>query len=211
MKKTISAAAAVLMTITLTACSGNTVTASLKKTDSSAEVTACGMKISFPAEWEVLTGDDVYQMLFENSSGSYTDARALKESYTKNGASYVVYAATPDQTAMVTLTTLEITADESTGEQLSLEEYAQTNHNNSLLGWQIDGYTLQNTSYESTDIGGNSGWQSSCEVYTDETLLMGQSEFTFEYAGNFCSLQVYYHTAEAGEAASGVISGITAV
>ena len=54
MKKTISAAAAVLMTITLTACSGNTVTASLKKTDSSAEVTACGMKISFPAEWEVL-------------------------------------------------------------------------------------------------------------------------------------------------------------
>ena len=157
MKKTISAAAAVLMTITLTACSGNTVTASLKKTDFSAEVTACGMKISFPAEWEVLTGDDVYQMLFENSSGSYTDARALKESYTKNGASYVVYAAAPDQTAMVTLTTLEITADESTGEQLSLEEYAQTNHNNSLLGWQIDGYTLQNTSFESADIGGHRG------------------------------------------------------
>lgn len=210
MKKTFAVAAALLAAISLTACSGSKPAAVLKNTDTSADVTACGMEIQFPTDWEVLVGDDVYDKLFENSSGSYADAEKLKESYTSNGASYLLYAASPDQTAMITLTTLEITADESTGEQLTLEEYARTNHNNSLIGWQMDGYTLENTGFESQTTGGADGWNSKCEVYTDDQLLMGQSEFTFEYGGSFCSLQTYYHTSEAGGEISSIVSGITA-
>lgn len=210
MKKTLAAAAALFATISLTACSNGKPEAALKKTDVSADVTTCGMSIQFPADWEVLVGDDVYDKLFENSSGSYADAGKLKESYTANGAAYLLYAANPDQTAMITLTTLEITADETTGEQLTLEEYARTNHNNSLVGWQMDGYTLENTGFESQNIGGADGWNSSCEVYTDDQLLMGQSEFTFEYGGSFCSLQTYYHTPAAGEDIASITGGITA-
>lgn len=210
MKKTLAAAAALFTTIALTACSGSKPAATLKKTDASADVTTCGMEIQFPADWEVLVGDDVYDKLFENSSGSYADADKLKESYTADGAAYLLYAASSDQTAMITLTTLEITADENTGEQLTLEEYARANHNNSLIGWQIDGYTLENTGFESQTTGGADGWNSRCEVYTDDQLLMGQSEFTFEYGGCFCSLQTYHHTPEASSAIAEIISGISA-
>lgn len=211
MKKISAAAAAFLTAISLTACSGNSPGATVKKTESSAQAVTCGMNIPFPADWEVLTGDDIYNKLFENSPGNYADAKELKKSYENNGSSYIVYAADPSQTAMISLTTLKITPDENTGESLSLEEYARTNHNDSLLGWQIDGYTLQNTGFENKTIGGADGWESRCEVFTDDALIMGQSEFTFEYSGCFCSLQVYYQTPDAGEQTAGIISGITAV
>ena len=211
MKKISAAAAAFLTAISLTACSGNAPSATLKKTESSAQAVTCGMNIPFPADWEVLTGDDIYNKLFDNSPGNYADVKELKKSYENSGSSYIVYAADPSHTAMISLTTLKITPDENTGESLSLEEYARTNHNDSLLGWQIDGYTLQNTGFENKTIGGADGWESRCEVFTDDALIMGQSEFTFEYSGCFCSLQVYYQTPDAGEQTAGIISGITAV
>lgn len=211
MKKISAAAAAFLTAISLTACSGSAPGATLKKTESSAQAVTCGMNIPFPADWEVLTGDDIYDKLFENSPGNYADTKELKKSYENSGSSYIVYAADPSQTAMISLTALKITPDENTGESLSLEEYARTNHNDSLLGWQIDGYTLQNTGFENKTIGGADGWESRCEVFTDDALIMGQSEFTFEYSGCFCSLQVYYQTPDAGEQTAGIISGITAV
>ena len=107
------------------------------------------------------------------------------------------------------ITALEITTDENGAGQLSLEEYAQTNHNDTLLGFQIDGYALDNTGFAPTEIGGSSGFLSQCDVYTDDTLLMGQQEFTFEYGGCFCSLQAYYHTADTGVQVSAIIDGIT--
>lgn len=211
MKKIIAAAAAFLTAISLTACSGSAPTATVKKTENSVQAVTCGMNIPFPADWEVLTGDDIYDKLFENSPGNFADAKELKKSCENNGSSYIVYAADPSRTALISLTSLKKIPDENTGESLSLEEYARTNHNDSLLGWQIDGYTLRNTGFENKTIGGADGWESRCEVSTDETLIMGQSEFMFEYSGCFCSLQVYYQTPDAGEQTAGIISGITAV
>ncbi len=210
MKKFTAAAAAIITAIALTACSGEVPSASVKNTDSSAEASTCGMNITFPEDWEVLTGDDIYEKIMEENDTGYTDAQELKEYFESSGNSYIIYAENSDKTAQINITALKITADETTGEQLSLQEYAQTNHNDTLLGWQIDGYTLDNTGFGESSVGGKSGYTSMCDVYSDDTFLLGQSEFTFEYGGCFCSLQLYYHTAEAAERANEIIAGITA-
>lgn len=211
MKKLIIAAAAAILISGLTACSQAAPTASISKTADSTAAISCGMNIPLPQSWEVLTGDGIYQMLFENGEG-YKSAEKLKKSYEDIGMSYLIYAVSPDKTAMLTLTSQKITPDENTGEQLTLEEYARTNHNNSIFTFQASGLSLRNTAFKEDTIAGKNGWISKCEVLSDaesEELLMGQSEFTFEYSGCFCSLQTYYQNTAAGEEISGIISGIT--
>lgn len=210
MKKPLAAAAAILTAITMTACSGNTPSATVKKNGADSEAATCGMNITFPEGWTVLTGDDIYEQIFADNDTGYSDAGSLKSAYEDSGTTYVFYAENADRSAQMNITALKITPDESGAEQLSLEEYAQTNHNDTLLGFQMDGYTLDNTGFTPMSIGGNDGFMSQCDVYTGDTLLMGQQEFTFEYGGCFCSLQAYYHTADAGIQVSSMIGGITA-
>lgn len=211
MKKSLAAAAAIFTAITLTACSGNAPSATVKKNGAVSETDTCGMNITFPEGWTVLTGDDIYEKILADNDTGYSDAESLKKAYEKSGTSYVFYAENADKSAQMNITALELTPPEESGiEQLTLEEYAQTNHNDTLLGFQMDGYTLDNTGFTPVSIGGNDGFLSQCDVYTDDTLLMGQQEFTFEYGGCFCSLQAYYQTADTGVQVSAIIGGITA-
>lgn len=213
MKKIIAAAAAAILITGLTACTGGEVlTASLQENADGKGASLCGMNIDFPKDWEVLTGDRIYEKLFENSSEGYSTVEELKASYTDSGMCYLLYAVSPEQTAMVTVTALKIVPDENTGEQLTIDEYARVYHDNSLFSLQASGLGIKNAVFSEKTIGGRSGWLSAYEVYPDtesEEMLMGQSEFFFEYSGNFCSLQTYYYTAEAGELTDGIIAGIT--
>lgn len=215
MKKMIAAAAAALIAISITACSDNKKTPAAAVSSNAGNgtgVTACGLNIAVPEDWEALTGDKIYEELFSNSSEGFETAEELKSSYSDIGMSYVLYAVSPDRTAALTLTALEITRGENTGEQLTLEEYARTNHNNSIFSFQASGYSLRDTVFAEESLGSATGWLSACEVYPDqdsEELLMGQSEFTFEYDGYFCSLQGYYHSAEAGQQLSELLEGIS--
>ncbi len=213
MKRMIIAAAAAILISGLTACSDAAPSASITQTADSSEAVSCGMKIPLPEGWEALTGDGIYDMLFEGGGEGFKTAEELKESYEDNGMSYLLYAESPDRTAVLTLTALKITPDENTGEQLTLEEYARTNHNNSVFTYQASGMSLRNTDFSEKEIAGTKGWLSACEVLSgaeSEELLMGQSEFTFEYSGCFCSLQTYYQNTAAGEEIQSVISGISA-
>ena len=210
MKRPLAAAAAILTAVTMTACSGNAPAATVRKNGAESDTATCGMKITFPEGWTVLTGNDIYEKILADNDTGYSDAESLKSAYEKNGSSYIFYAENADKSAQMNITALEITTDENGAGHLSLEEYAQTNHNDTLLGFQIDGYTLDNTGFTPMNIGGNDGFLSQCDVYTDDTLLMGQQEFTFEYGGCFCSLQAYYHTADTGVQVSAIIDGITA-
>lgn len=209
MKKIVSAFSALLLCFALTGCSG-TVGASVRKTGSGTEASSCGMKLSFPEDWTVLSGDDIYQSLLDNNDTGYTDASELRKAYESGGTSYVLYAENADRSAQINMTALKPTEDDISAGVMSLEDYARTNHNNSLLDWQMSGYTLENAVFESSTAGNNEGWRSACDVYLDGELIMGQVEFTFEYGGCFCSLQTYYHTPGAGEQAAQIISGITA-
>lgn len=212
MKKTIAAAAAAILIMGITACSPAAPTASITKTADSTAAVSCGMNIPLPESWEVLTGDDIYDMLFENGE-SYDSAEKLKKSYENAGMSYLIYAVSPDKTAMLTLTSQKLTPDENTGAQLTLEEYARTNHNNSIFTFQASGLSLRDTAFKEDEIVGIKGWTSACKVLSDadtEELLMGQSEFTFEYSGCFCSLQTYYQNTAAEQEINSILSGMTA-
>lgn len=209
MKKIIAAAAAAILITGLTACTGSeALTASVQENADGKGASCCGMNITLPKDWEVLTGDSIYEKLFENSSEGYSTAEELKASYTDSGMCYLLYAVSPEQTALMTVTALKI----DTGEQMTLDEYARVYHDNSLFSLQASGLGIKNAVFSEKTVGGENGWLSAYEVYPDnesEEMLMGQSEFFFEYSGSFCSLQTYYYTAEAGEVTNGIVAGIT--
>ncbi len=214
MKKLIAAAAAIILTAGLCGCAGNsnTVSAVITETQDGSSVSAAGLNIKLPQDWEAYAGNEVYKKLYESSEVDYDSADDLKKSYEDNGINYILYAIAPDQTAMLSLTALKITTDEN-GERLSAEEFARNNHDTSVISFQASGMKIANSGFTEEICGGKSGYLSRYEIYTDENsaeLLMGQSEFIFEQDGSLYSLQVYYHSEEAGQQTSDILSGITA-
>ena len=214
MKKLIAAAAAIILTCGLCGCSGSTNSPSAEITaqELGSTVTAAGISLTFPQEWEVCAGKDVYEKLAENGGGS-DSADDVRKSYEDAGQSYLMYAANPDQTAIITFTAMKITTDEA-GQRATAEDFARTNHDTGVISFQANGFRISNSSFTAESLGEKSGWLSNYEVFTDDEepqLLMGQSEFIFEQEGYFYSLQSYYHSAEAGEQTAAVLDGITAV
>lgn len=214
MKKMIAAAAAILLTTGLTACAGNGgSSASVTSTESGSGVSAAGIKLSFPEDWIVYTGDDVYSMMFQNSGEGYETADDLKKDYEDAGTTEIFYAVNSGNTAMLSLSSLEITIDETTGERLTADEYARQNHDTAIFSYQASGLYIRNSSFAGETLAGKQGFLSHYEICLDEEtsqLLMGQSEFTFEQDGKFYSLQTYYHSEDAAAEADTVLAGMTA-
>lgn len=205
MKKIIAAAAAVLLTMGLTACSGST-EASIVPTESGSELTAAGIKLDLPENWTVTVGDKVYEIIAGGgpSEGSTASAESFKKQSEENGTFYLAYAVNSEGTAMLTITALTITDDETTGEHLYLEEYARQNHDTEIFNYQANGGYIRNSSFGEEKLAGKDGYLSHFELCTDEEvtqMIYGQSEFTFELDGRFCSVQTYYGN-EAGAADS---------
>lgn len=213
MKKFLAAAAAAIIFLGAAACSGNsTQSAAESRTESGSEVYSCGMSVPFGEDWSVYTGSSVYQQLLEDGgeSGSADD---LRKSYEDNGTACLLYAVNSDKSAVMSLTTVEITTDETTGERLTAEDYARNNHDTAVFTYQASGFTVRNSSFGEEEIGGKSGYLSHYELCTDEeasVLLLGQTEFIFELDGKLCSLQAYYHTEEAAQQAGDIIAAVTA-
>lgn len=213
MKKLLAAAAAVVISLGATACSGNsTQSAAESRTESGSEVSTCGMSIPFGEDWAVYTGDSVYQQLAEDgeSSGGADD---LKKGYEDNGTACLLYAVNSDKSAVMSVTTVEITTDETTGERLTAGEYARNNHDTAVFTYQASGFTVRNSSFGDEELGGKSGYLSHYELCTDEeasVLLLGQTEFIFELDGKLCSLQTYYHTEEAARQTGDILAAVAA-
>ena len=215
MKKLIAAAAAIILTAGLCGCSGSSgaVGAVISEQENDSVVTAAGLSLTIPQEWEVYAGEDVYKVLFENSGAGFDSADDLKESYNSAGISYLMYAANSDQTAFMTFTAMKITTDEA-GQRSTAEEFARSNHDTGVISYQANGFPISGSSFTAETLGGKSGWLSKYEVFSDEDepqLIMGQAEFIFEQDGCFYSLQSYYHSEEAGEQTADILAGITAV
>lgn len=215
MKKIIAAAAAIILTVGLSGCAEGygSVSAVLTETSDGSSVSAAGLCINIPADWEVYTEGKAYEKLYENSSEDYESADDLRKSYEDNGISYLLYAVNSDKTAMINFTALTITSDEI-GERLSAEEYSRTNHDTAVITFQASGMKIKDSSFNEEVCGGKSGYLSRYEIYTDEEttqLLMGQSEFIFEQDGKFFSLQTYYNSEEAAQQTAGIFAEISAV
>lgn len=214
MKKLIAAAAALMLTAGLCGCSGSSPASAVISTqENGSTVTAAGLSLTLPQEWEVYAGNDVYEKLYEESGSSYGSSDELKKSYDDIGLSYLMYAANPEQTAMLTMTAMKITTDEA-GQRSTAEEFARSNHDTGIFSFQSSGYQINNSNFSGATCGGKTGWLSKYEVFTDEDapqLIMGQSEFIFEQDGCFYSLQSYYHSDKAGQQTFDILAGITAV
>lgn len=208
MKKIILASAAAMLVSGVVGCSSPQ-EAVLNSSDEKITAVALGMEIPFPNDWTVSVGDDTYKMLFEDGESGAESAKQLKQSYEEIGMSYLVYAVSPEKTAVFNLTTLK--TEEINGEKPALENYALTNHSDTIFTYQASGMSLQNTKFEQTEIGGRSGFISSCEVLSEPesgVIMLGQSEFTFEQDGCYCSIQVYYMDEASKEETNAVISEI---
>lgn len=214
MKKLIAAAAALILTCGLCGCSGSSPASAVITTQgNTSTVTAAGLSLSLPQDWNVYAGNELYERLYEENSGDYKSADDLRKSYEDSGLAYLMYAMNPEQTAILNFTAMKITTDEA-GQRSTAEEFARSNHDTGVISFQSGGFSINNSSFTAETIGGKSGWLSRYEVFTgedDPQLIMGQSEYIFEQDGCFYSLQTYYHSAEAGEQISAVLDGITAV
>lgn len=214
MKKIIAAAAAVILTAGLTACSGDSSgVSSAVLADSQTALTTQDIRITIPPDWEVYSGKQVYKYLYENSDEGFDSADDLQKSYEDSGTSRLIYAMNKDKTAVLSLTALEITTDETTGERLTVEEYARQNHDTGVFSYQASGMFIRNSSFGEETVAGKTGFMSHYEVCTDEdvsTLLMGQSEFIYENNGKFCSLQVYYQSEDAAAETDSILAGVSA-
>lgn len=206
-------AAALAAVSALTACSSGGISVKVEQNGSAYEITACGMAAAFPEGWTVLTGDEVYEMMITEGETDYSDAESLKSAFEAAGTSYVFYAENAGKTAHVNITALSLDAEESDADTLSLRDYAQTTHNTTVLGWQMDGYALSDTGFDAAVVGGTDGFLSQCDVYSDETLetlLLSQQEFIFEFDGCYCSLQTYAKTDTEKAEVAEILAGITA-
>lgn len=139
MKKLIAAAAALLLTAGiagLTACSGSA-EASVASTKSGSELTAAGIKLKLPENWTATVGDKVYEIVLDSAgSGSSSDVESFKKLCEDNGTAYLAYAVNSEGTAVMTLTSLRITPDETTGEILTAGDYARQNHDTAVFSYQ---------------------------------------------------------------------------
>ena len=210
MKKLIAAAAAILLTAGiagLTACSGSA-EASVASTKSGSELTAAGIKLNLPENWTATVGDKVYEIVLDSAgSGSSSDVESFKKLCEDNGTAYLAYAVNSEGTAVLTLTSLRIIPDETTGEILTAGDYARQNHDTAVFSYQASGMYIRNSSF------GGSGYLSHFELCSDEEvseLILGQSEFTFEQDGKFYSIQTYYHNETAAADVDEILANMTA-
>ncbi len=214
MKKLLAAATAILLTAGLTACSGESA-ASVTATASGSAVSVAGIELNIPEHWTTAVGNKVYEILLESSddSADTSSIEAFRKECEDNGMSYLVYAANPDKSAVLSVTSVNITTDETTGEKLTAEDYARQNHDTAVFSYQASGMYIRNSSFGEEQLAGKNGWLSHFEVCSDEEttqLIMGQSEFTFEQDGKYWSVQTYYPTESVAEEVDDILAGMTA-
>lgn len=209
-----AAMAALMLTAGLTACSGDS-TASATTTPDGSAVTVAGLQMNIPENWTTAVGGKVYEILLE-SSGDTADSSSVEKFRSdceENGVSYLVYATEPEKSAVLSVTSVDITTDETTGERLTAGDYARQNHDTAVFGYQASGMYIRNSSFGEEQLAGKSGYLSHFEVCSDEEtsqLIMGQSEFTFEQDGKFWSVQTYYPTESAAAEVDAILAGISA-
>ena len=213
-KRFYAAAVAVLLTMGLTACSDSS-TASVTSTAGGSAVSVAGMELNIPEDWTTAVGDKVYEILLESSddSADTSSVEKFRKDCEENGVSYLVYAANSDKSAVLSVTSVNITTDETTGEKLTAEDYARQNHDTAVFSYQASGMYIRNSSFGEEQLAGKNGWLSHFEVCSDEEtsqLIMGQSEFTFEQDGKYWSIQTYYPTESAAQEVDDILAGITA-
>lgn len=185
MRKLLSIIAAGL-SLTLCGCSAD----GAEVNGSSASVRSAGVSITFPEDWKIFTGDEIYDVTYSRNPGNFESAEALKKDIEGNGERYIVYAESPGEDALALLSSQPL--EGSVNEELTAESLARGIHDDTVFEYRLSGYYTESSLSEET-AGGVSGWQSVIRVYTEYggEALSEQREFMFERNENVYSLRIF--------------------
>lgn len=172
--------------VLLCGCSGDKVTVN----GNAADVSLAGVRVEFPEGWEILTGNDIYEITFSRAPDEYGSADELKKDLEDNGERYIVYAESPDENALALLSSqpLEGSADE----ELTVGSLARTVHDTTVFEYRVNGYYTESSLTEETR-GGVSGWLSDIKIFEEQgaEVLSEQREFIFEKDMTAFSLKIF--------------------
>lgn len=197
MRKIFSAAAAALPILALTACASGGIAAEYGENELA--IPAASIKMDIPEDWTVFTGETVYDDIFRDSGGIYTDSAELKTDANEQGISYIAYARSPDSGVILTISVHDMKAAERTEGYTYLDgrEYAQSVHDGIIFDYQMQGCSTRGTGeFTEGDFGGLDGWLSHFEIYqpADEgdVYVLGQYELLSEHSGYMYMIQLCY-------------------
>lgn len=170
----------------LCGCSGDRITVN----GNAADVSSAGVRVEFPEEWVIFTGNDIYEITYSRAPDEYGSADELKKDLEDNGERYIVYAESPDENALALLSSqpLEGSADE----ELTVGSLARTVHDTTVFEYRVNGYYTESSLTEETR-GGVSGWLSDIKIFEEQgaEVLSEQREFIFEKDMTAFSLKIF--------------------
>ncbi len=200
MKKKI---AALTMAAALTLTTGCSSVPSAYQKDGAVVLKDAGITVTVPEDWEISVGDDVYEALYDRYGG-YNDANEFKSAMEDEKQYYLACAIKGDSAAL-TITALDMTADNEDGEnteEFSPADYARSVHDGAIFGCLSEGYSTGGDSVFSEEtLGGKSGWLSYYELFAPDengkkTFVMGQQDFMFMEGDYMYSVQTSYSDME---------------
>ncbi len=185
--------AAVLFTaiVTLSGCSENK-NSSITVSENSVTIEPEGFRFNVPEGWSVLTGDDVYQNIYSSYGDGYESADDMKQAMNAEGLNYIVYAASPDNDAMFTVSSQDMTVTGEGVERIPADEYARSAHDSMVFSYQASGYKIQEGSFSEIKIDDAPAYLSHFEILDGSNFILGQSETMIESGDLIHSFQICY-------------------
>lgn len=185
-KRLLSALTAVMAAVMLSGCSGETVTLN----GSAADISEAGVRVEFAENWEIFTGNEIYEVTYNRNPDGYASAEELKKDVEGNGERYIVYAESPAEDALALFSMQPM--DGTPNEELTVESLAQTVHDNTIFEYRLNEYYTE-SSFSAEDMNGVSGWLSDIKVFTEAggEAVCEQREFIFEKDDNAYSFRIF--------------------
>lgn len=175
-----------LAAVVLCGCSDEKVTVN----GNTATVGFAGVSLTFPEDWKMFTGDEIYDITYSRNPDGYESAHALKKGIEGSGERYIVYAEAPGEDALALLSSQPLENGEN-GEPTA-EELARAVHDDTVFEYRLNGYYTE-SSLSEENTGGVSGRLSEIRVYEEYggEALFEQREFTFERERTVFSLKIF--------------------
>lgn len=157
--------------------------------DGTAAVSEAGVKIVIPADWNIFTGDDIYEKAYQRLQDEYKSSSEMKKDLEDNGETYIIYAESPDQSAMALFSSQKMNFE---GEAPSPEELARTTHDSAVFELRANGFYTE-SSFSNEKIGDGDCWLSVIKIFDTDggTAYAEQREMLFGREAVFYSLKIF--------------------
>lgn len=148
-------------------------------------VDSANITLSVPEDWQVTTGDAIYDEMYEALSDEYSSVKELKSSFEDSGERLLLDAQSPDGAVGVLLS-------ETDRGEVSAADVLRSVHDTSIFDFRSSGLFTQ-SSFEEYDWGGVLGVMSDIKVSEEEgkPVVLEEKEFCFERSELVFSLKIH--------------------